>query len=161
MKRIKILVGILSSMIVISACSFSNTNRDDTEVISDEGVTSESVIEVSKKESTIATTQNEDDIVELDLSTIIEDQSFDILLNGWGDVRFVSCLPNKDKSPQADATFYLINHENVIYKMPSVYENDIRDNIFEGISFVAFFQLQNPPAGYGCFYEFLIFEVVP
>ena len=32
-----------------------------------------------------------------------------------------------------------MDHEQVIYKMPSVYENDIRDwELFEDISFVAF-----------------------
>ena len=83
--------------------------------------------------------EDEDNGIELDTSTIIEDQSFDIQLNEWGNVRFVSCRPDKDKSPNADASFYLMDHEQVIYKMPSVYENDIRDwELFEDISFVAF-----------------------
>lgn len=138
MKRRKALVGILSSMLVLSACSFSNTNEYDTEVVSDNEVSTESTSEERNDESTAEITQNEDEIVEIDTTKIIEDQSFDIQLNEWGDVRFVSCQPDKDTNPHADATFYLMDQNQVIYKMPSVYENDIRDNLFEGISFVAF-----------------------
>lgn len=138
MKRRKALVGILSSMLVLSACSFSNTNEYDTEVVSDNEVSTESTSEERNDESTAEITQNEAEIVEIDTTKIIEDQSFDIQLNEWGDVRFVSCQPDKDTNPHADATFYLMDQNQVIYKMPSVYENDIRDNLFEGISFVAF-----------------------
>ena len=130
--------GILIGILVLSACSFSNTNEYDTEVVSDNEVSTESTSEERNDESTTEITQNEDEIVEIDTTKIIEDQSFDIQLNEWGDVRFVSCQPDKDTNPHADATFYLMDQNQVIYKMPSVYENDIRDNLFEGISFVAF-----------------------
>ena len=104
---------------------------------------SESTVEVTldeanNDESTIEISQDRDDILGIDTTKIIEDQSFNIQLNEWGEVRFVSCEPDKDINPQADATFYLMYHDKVIYKMPSVYENDIRDNLFEGISFVVF-----------------------
>ena len=118
MKRRKALVGILSSMLVLSACSFSNTNESDTEVVSDNEVSTESTSEERNDESTAEITQNEDEIVEIDTTKIIEDQSFDIQLNEWGDVRFVSCQPDKDTNPHADATFYLMDQNQVIYKMP-------------------------------------------
>lgn len=134
----KVVGTILIGMLIMSACSFSNTNEYDTEVVSDNEVSTESTSEERNDESTAEITQNEDEIVEIDTTKIIEDQSFDIQLNEWGDVRFVSCQPDKDTNPHADATFYLMDQNQVIYKMPSVYENDIRDNLFEGISFVAF-----------------------
>ena len=43
---------------------------------------------------------------EIDEQKIIEDQSFDVELNDWGKVRFVSCMPS-DTAPTMDFTFYL------------------------------------------------------
>ena len=87
MKRRKALVGILSSMLVLSACSFSNTNEYDTEVVSDNEVSTESTSEERNDESTAEITQNEDEFVEIDTTKIIEDQSFDIQLTeaSWKD----------------------------------------------------------------------------
>ena len=87
----KVVGTILIGMLIMSACSFSNTNEYDTEVVSDNEVSTESTSEERNDESTAEITQNEDEIVEIDTTKIIEDQSFDIQLNEWGDVRFVSC----------------------------------------------------------------------
>ncbi|WP_026662360.1 hypothetical protein [Butyrivibrio proteoclasticus] len=124
----RVVGAILIGMLIMSACSFSNSKEAE-----------QNSVAVSSEESSEALTTDDKNLIELDTSKIIEDQSFDIQLNEWGNVRFVSCRPDKDKCPNADASFYLMNHEQVIYKMPSVYENDIRDwGLFEDISFVAF-----------------------
>ncbi len=87
---------------------------------------------------------------------IIAEQSFDISLNDWGNVTFVSCMPMPDSegatNPCADVSFYLIANGQVVYRFPyvNVLENDIYvkdDNIrqwglidssYGGISFVMF-----------------------
>lgn len=73
MKRRKSLVGILSSMLVLSACSFSSTNTYDTEVVSDNEVSSEGVSEESNDESTIEMTQN-DSSIDSQISIIVKNR---------------------------------------------------------------------------------------
>ncbi|WP_027215705.1 hypothetical protein [Butyrivibrio fibrisolvens] len=154
MKRKIIIIAI--SMCILSGCAKSNassdvtvgssgsivetpqdTNADDIST-SDTNDDNKNASETDDEgENTSQTSQTDDANIEIDTSKIIEEQSFDIQLNEWGAVRFVSCMP-EDTNPNADATFYLMEGEKVIYKMPSVYENDIRDSLFEDISFVTF-----------------------
>ncbi|WP_035764969.1 hypothetical protein [Butyrivibrio sp. NC2002] len=135
-RRVVILV---LALCLVAGCGNRNKtvtdNEDSSMASADKVVQDENSNDVSIEEPT----EDEGSAIGLDASKIIEDQSFDIGLNGWGDVRFVSCLPDTDKNPLSDATFYIMDDEKVIYKMPSVYENDIREwGIFEDISFVAF-----------------------
>ena len=76
---------------------------------------------------------------------MIPEQSFDVLLNDWGSVTFVSCMPMSSSGvythPLADVSFYLLSNEQVIYRFP--YVNASEGNIREGgsvddISFVMF-----------------------
>lgn len=87
---------------------------------------------------------------------MIPEQSFDISLNDWGEVLFVSCLPMPNsegvKDPYSDVSFYLISDDKVVYRFPyvNILENDTcvrEDNIrqrgmidlsYGGISFVMF-----------------------
>ncbi len=60
---------------------------------------------------------------------IIAEQSFDILLNDWGNVTFVSCMPMPDSegatNPCADVSFYLIASGQV--------NADDKDDVIVGI----------------------------
>lgn len=96
------------------------------------------------------------DFIEKINKYMIPEQSFDISLNDWGNVTFVSCMPMPDSegatNPCADVSFYLIANGQVVYRFPyvNVLENDIYvkdDNIrqwglidssYGGISFVMF-----------------------
>lgn len=87
---------------------------------------------------------------------MISEQSFNITLNDWGEVLFVSCLPMPNpegvKDPYSDVSFYLISDDKVVYRFPyvNILENDTyvrEDNIrqrgmidlsYGGISFVMF-----------------------
>ena len=73
MKRRKALVGILSSMLVLSACSFSNRNTYDTEVVSDNEASSEGVSEESNDESSTEMTQN-DSSIDSQISVIVKNR---------------------------------------------------------------------------------------
>lgn len=86
----------------------------------------------------------------------ISEQSFDISLNDWGEVLFVSCLPmansEGEKNPYSDVSFYLISDDRIVYRFPyvNILENDTyvrEDNIrqrgmidlsYGGISFIMF-----------------------
>ena len=87
---------------------------------------------------------------------MISEQTFDITLNDWGEVLFVSCLPMPNsegvKNPYADVSFYLVSDDTVVYRFPfvNILENDTcvrEDNIrqwgmidlsYGAISFVMF-----------------------
>lgn len=72
---------------------------------------------------------------------MIPDQSFDISLNEWGEVIFVSCMPMPDSDgytdPHADVSFYLVSGEQIIYRFPYINQ---REGIIAspGVSFVTF-----------------------
>ena len=52
---------------------------------------------------------------ELDESRVITEQSFDVDLNGWGEVRFVSYLPNYDTLWE-DVSFVLAKDNQIVYR---------------------------------------------
>ena len=64
---------------------------------------------------------------------MIPEHSFDISLNDWGDVTFVSCRPMPDAegyvNPMTDVSFYLLSEEQVVYRFPyvNVREHNIRE----------------------------------
>ncbi|MDE5698640.1 MAG: hypothetical protein K2I96_14730 [Lachnospiraceae bacterium] len=72
----------------------------------------------------------------------INDQSFEVVLNEWGKVTFVSCMPdfyNENLDPLTDASFYLLKNEKVLYRFPYVSDDNIRETgLCEGVSFVFF-----------------------
>lgn len=72
----------------------------------------------------------------------IDDQSFEVVLNEWGKVTFVSCMPDfydENLNPLTDASFYLLKNEKVLYRFPYVSDDNIRETgLCEGVSFVFF-----------------------
>ena len=72
---------------------------------------------------------------------MIPEQSFDVSLNDWGEVTFVSCMPMPDSDgytdPHADVSFYLVSGEQIIYRFPYINQ---REGIIAspGVSFVTF-----------------------
>ena len=72
---------------------------------------------------------------------MVSEQSFDLSLNDWGTVTFVSCMPDPDADadPLTDASFYLIRDGDLLYRFPYVAENNVRETgLCESISFVFF-----------------------
>lgn len=67
------------------------------------------------------------------------DHSFELSLNGWGTVTFVSCIPDPgpDANPLIDVSFYLLKSGELLYSFPYVAENNLRKTgLYEDISFV-------------------------
>lgn len=69
----------------------------------------------------------------------IEDQSFSVELNGWGNVEFVSYEPDRSQDSWTDATFELQWNGKTLYTFPPVGEDNIRFNRwFDSVDAVSF-----------------------
>lgn len=76
---------------------------------------------------------------------MISEQSFDVSLNDWGDVTFVSCKPPHD-SIFEDASFFLVNDEQILYKFPYRFEENNTMGyvgLFDSVGAVAFEDINN------------------
>jgi len=56
----------------------------------------------------------------LDEERIIEEQSFQIELNDWGEVRFVPYEPTPSERVHEDVTFYLLKDDEILYQFPYI-----------------------------------------
>ena len=102
-----------------------------------ENIESQEYIDYSKEEVTAGDIES----IEKVNKNMIEEQSFSISLDDWGDVMFIACMPDLDESsdPLTDASFYLINNQNILYHFPDVVKNNVRESgLCEGVSFVLF-----------------------
>ncbi|MDO5392473.1 MAG: hypothetical protein Q4F24_15485 [Eubacteriales bacterium] len=95
------------------------------------------------KDSRQLTDTEEDSISgdELDESRVITEQSFDVNLNDWGEVRFVSYLPTYDTLWE-DVSFVLVKDNQIIYHFPVGFENNSTENedigMFDSVEEVGF-----------------------
>lgn len=72
---------------------------------------------------------------------IFEEQTFEIEINHWETVQFISCLPYQYNAESAneDASFYLAKDGEIIYRFPDAVAHNIRDSLVcEGIKYVIF-----------------------
>lgn len=84
--------------------------------------------------------QNIETVVSLDEKRVIPDQSFNIELEEWGNVRFVSYLPSEDVYME-DVSFFLTKENQVVYSFPSYCENNTTENyigLFDSVAAVGF-----------------------
>ena len=74
-------------------------------------------------------------------SRVIAEQSFDVDLNDWGKVRFVSYLPTYDTIWE-DVSFVLAKDNQIVYYFPACFENNSTENdsigIFDSVEAVGF-----------------------
>lgn len=105
-----------------------------------------SLILISCASIEAAQVNTNDEIIASIYRNMVSEQSFDLSLNDWGSVTFVSCMPDPDANadPLTDASFYLIKDGEVLYRFPYVAENNIRETgLCENISFVFFADSNN------------------
>ncbi len=78
---------------------------------------------------------------ELDESRVIAEQSFDVDLNDWGEVRFVSYLPTYDTLFE-DVSFVLAKDNQIVYHFPAYFKNNNTENdcvgMFDSVEAVGF-----------------------
>lgn len=89
-------------------------------------------------------TDTEEDYIsgdELDESRVIPEQSFDVDLNYWGEVCFVSYLPTYDTNLE-DVSFVLAKDNQIVYHFPDYFENNSTENdsigMFDSVEAVGF-----------------------
>ena len=77
----------------------------------------------------------------LDESRVITEQSFEVDLNDWGEVRFVSYLPTYDTLWE-DVSFVLAKDNQIVYYFPAYFENNSTENdsvgMFDSVEAVGF-----------------------
>lgn len=77
----------------------------------------------------------------LDESRVIAEQSFNVDLNDWGKVRFVSYLPTYDTLWE-DVSFVLAKDNQIVYYFPACFENNSTENdsigMFDSVEAVGF-----------------------
>lgn len=75
---------------------------------------------------------------------MIPEQSFDITLDDWGEVKFVSCKPTYDIEHEY-AAFYLLRDEQILYRFPYCYEDNTMGHVgmFDSVGAVAFRDVNN------------------
>ncbi len=145
--RKKCLIGIvvLLCMAYLAGCqknSPKNTAQTDTtvnqgDIIHEESDTVELVQNNSEESVTARQELPEEEMLVADNQFMevidrsrIDDQSFEVVLNEWGKVTFVSCMPDfydENLDPLTDASFYLLKNEKVLYQFPYVSDNNIRE----------------------------------
>jgi hypothetical protein len=78
--------------------------------------------------------------VSLDEKRIIQDQSFDVELNDWGNVRFISYEPDNSIDFE-DVSFFLTKDNHVLYSFPYYCEKNSTENyvgLFDSVAAVDF-----------------------
>ena len=98
--------------------------------------------ELTEEEMNAAKSTVDDSLMEVIDRSRIDDQSFEVVLNDWGKVTFVSCMPDfydENADPLTDASFYLVKDEKVLCRFPYVSDHNVRETgLCEGVSFVFF-----------------------
>lgn len=54
------------------------------------------------------------------LAKKIQEQSFDVTLDGWGNVTFASFLPEENENHDGDVTFKLLKGNEIVYEFPGI-----------------------------------------
>lgn len=89
-----------------------------------------------KLEESDANSEVDIDSIEKINECMIPEQSFDVTLNDWGDVTFVSCTPISWRVNE-EPSFFLVRDDQILYKFPC---NNLKDygGMFDSIGAVAF-----------------------
>lgn len=87
-----------------------------------------------------ANSDDDSDSIEYINKYMIPEQSFDVTLDDWGEVQFVSCKPTREISQQEYASFFLIRDEQILYQFPYRYEENTMGHLgsFDTVGAVAF-----------------------
>lgn len=83
--------------------------------------------------------------VSLDEKRIIQDQSYNVKLNNWGNIRFISYEPDNSIDFE-DVSFFLMKDNNVIYSFPYYCENNSTKSyvgLFDSVAAVDFCDVNN------------------
>lgn len=139
MKRVMSTLGFAAAIMLLAGCGGQDIqNRTEQEEqdaalqlqqdVEEEGLSEE--IPLEQPEQPEQSEQSEQPLVEadgeqepekLDADRIIQEQSFQVALNDWGEVRFVSYEPDSsERDSLEDVSFYLMKDEEILYQFPYI-----------------------------------------
>lgn len=109
------------------------------EAVSKEAATKESVSKDAASNGKTGAGEGEEGrkTEDLEENRIIISQTFDVNLEGWGEVRFVSYAPSGE-NPREDVRFYLIENDEMLYEFPNPWGGDDAAWTFDSVDMVSF-----------------------
>lgn len=136
MKKSLFVLLLCGCVMGVSACQNQEVEKDLTsEALVYEGTNTESNSNNLDQDSI---TDAPDSTKSVDDNRIIKDQSFSVELHHWGEVKFVSYMPQKDFQ---DVSFFLEKDGAIVYDFPNYYENNNTENeigLFDSVAAVGF-----------------------
>lgn len=145
MKKKLVIAIICSCLIGLTACKTQETQGEmvTEEVVAlNENEDVETHAETSKRENGIEKSVSKELI---DESRIMKEQSFDVELNSWGKVQFVSYLPQGNDTFE-DVSFLLEKDGAIIYTFPYYCDNNNTEKyvgLFDSVAAVGFRDINN------------------
>lgn len=142
-KKVFVMLIVLLSVLGLCACS-AKVNEGN----GNEGKDSSATDEVTTKRtdySSVADSSATALNVSLEEKRIIQDQSFNVELGDWGNVRFISYEPDNSIDFE-DVSFFLTKEDMVIYSFPYYCENNSTENyvgLFDSVAAVDFCDVNN------------------
>lgn len=139
-KSIPAIVFVIVLTVCLSGCALAPHLQVDNSVLYDD---TGSITDVSAEKTEAPSTADDGEPaldITLDENRIIQDQSFDVELNDWGNVRFISYMPDYSVDFE-DVSFYLMYDESVVYSFPYYCENNNTEyyaGLFDSVAAVAF-----------------------
>ena len=85
-----------------------------------------------------STTQEEPVAEENGMGALIEDQTFDVSLQPFGQVTFASYKPDTSKNALADVTFCIEQDGKVLTRLPGITEDNVNSEMFHAVEAVSF-----------------------
>jgi outer membrane murein-binding lipoprotein Lpp len=132
---------ILLAAALLCGCLLAGCQKTKGDQLTPDTVTSEEgqikVESFNEKNEEKESSQSE---ISLDEKRIIPDQSFEVELNEWGNVRFISYAPEAGADFE-DVSFYLMKDNKVVYSFPYYGENNRTDTyagLFDSVESVGF-----------------------
>lgn len=142
MKKIFLQMMVAGMMFGLAGCGHASDketqiNGNNQTVEEQTDISLDSQTNEAEKETLIADAE-----ILAELGVLIEEQTFDVTLNDWGNVTFASFAPeNNSYQPDgmnSDVRFCLVKNGEVLYEMPGYNEEHTNVYMFLAVSAVAF-----------------------
>jgi hypothetical protein len=119
--------------------SLNGSVKEEAHAVNDE-ITNMKLDDTSVADSYVAAS----DVI-IDEKRIIQDQSFNVELNDWGSVRFISYEPDYSVDFE-DVSFFLMRDNKIVYSFPYFCENNTTENyvgLYDSVAAVGFRDVNN------------------
>lgn len=143
-KKVFVTLIVLLSVLGLCACS-AKLNEGNNNKVEDSSASDDESITEKTGNSSVADLGKADLNTSLDEKRMIQTQSFNVELDDWGNVRFISYEPDNSVDFE-DVSFFLTKEDQVIYSFPYYCENNSTQNyvgLFDSVAAVGFCDVNN------------------